>query len=392
MRILFIHEVNYLTKPIFEMHEFPEYLAARGHDIYFLQFPEGASSAEQGNFRWRSKIVGRAVSGSEIELLTPKVWSAGILGRLFAAVTGSSIVRAAIRESSPDVIVTLAVPTFGWQAVQAAKRLGIPIVYRALDVSHMIRGGAFRPLVKMAEIFIAKRANFLSANNKAMAEYMGEMGAQQDRIEVHFPPMDITKYRGGNKLKGRQLIGVSESDHIVLYMGTFFYFSGLPEVVREFARLSPSPNAKLVLVGGGEQDRQLRALAKQLKLENQVLFTGFVGFEQLPDCLAAADVLINPMKKSLVSDTALPNKVIQYLAASKSVVSTNLRGITLTFDDYSGLHLVDSPEECIRRALDLALDRGPKDLGSNQQLLEGTFGSSSVKRFENFLERVVSSN
>lgn len=389
MRILFIHEVNYLTKPIFEMHEFPEYLAARGHDIFFLQFPEGASSVERSAQGWKTTISGRAVPSSKLTLFSSKLLASGILGRLTYAAMAHSIIRRAILESLPDVIVTLAVPTLGWQAVQVAKKARIPIVYRALDVSHLIRGGVFVPLVKMAETFVIRRANFISSNNQAMANYASELGARPGTLEVHFPPMALEKYRAGDKQNGRLLIGLSESDQVVLYMGSFFYFSGLAEVVQEFARLSPPPNTKLVLVGGGDLDFELRTLVRKLRLERQILFTGLVGFEDLPHYLAAADVLINPMKKSLVSDTALPNKVIQYIAASRTSVSTNLKGISSTFKGYTGLHLVRTPEECIELALELLQGERHREFGSNHKLLEETFGPSTISNFENFLERVV---
>ena len=389
MRILFIHEVNYLKKPIFEMHEFPEYLAAKGHDVYFLHFPEMASSKERSIEGWRTTILGRALPETTLTLLTPNVVTSGIIGRLVAAAIGHSIVKRAIRESSPDVIVTLAVPTFGWQAVHVAKKSGIPVVYRALDVSHLIRGGVFGPLVKMAEAFLARRASFVSANNVAMGDYIAELGSRLDGIEVHFPPMALENYRAGNRWRGRRLIGLNDSDQVALYMGSFFYFSGLAEAVQEFARLAPSKNVKLVLVGGGELEDGLRGLVKDLRLDDQIVFTGFVGFDDLSDYLAAADVLINPMRKGLVSDTALPNKVIQYLAVSKPVVSTNLKGVALTFEGYSGLHLVDTPEGCMTKALDLLAHERQKDFNPNHQLLDEAFGPSTVKSFENFLEKVA---
>jgi glycosyltransferase involved in cell wall biosynthesis len=389
LRILFIHEVNYLKKPIFEMHEFPEHLAAKGHDVYFLHFPEMASSKERSREGWSTTILGRALPETSLTLLTPNVLTSGIIGRLVAAAIGHSIVKRAIRESSPDVIVTLAVPTFGWQAVHVAKKSGIPVVYRALDVSHLIRGGVFGPLVKMAEAFLARHASFVSANNGAMGDYISELGPRLDGIKIHFPPMALEKYRAGDKWRGRRLMGVKDSDLVALYMGSFFYFSGLAEVVQEFARLAPSKNVKLVLVGGGELEDGLRGLVKDLQLDDQILFTGFVGFDDLPDYLAAADVLINPMKKGLVSDTALPNKIIQYLAASKPVVSTNLKGVALTFEGYSGLHLVDTPEGCMTKALDLLAHERQRDFNSNHQLLDEVFGPSTVRSFETFLEKAA---
>ena len=41
MKILFVHEVNWRKKPIYEIHDYPELLSLRGHEISFIDFPEG---------------------------------------------------------------------------------------------------------------------------------------------------------------------------------------------------------------------------------------------------------------------------------------------------------------------------------------------------------------
>ena len=384
-----MHEVNYLTKPIYEMHEFPEHLGIRGHEVYFFQFPEGLNRQIRSTLPWNLVIKGRVLMGSEIHLITPKVVTSGLLGRLVAAATASRMLKRAIQDSEPDIIVSLAVPTFGWQAVRIAKKLSIPIVYRALDVSHLIRVSIFRPLVKAAERYVTTHANLISANNKAMADYVKALGSRESGVNVHYPPMDLEHYKEGDRQSGRRAIKVGDSDKLILYMGSFFYFSGLVEVIREFARLSPSLDTKLVLVGGGELTGELRGLVSRLGLEKQILFTGFVEFEDLPDYLSAADVLINPMKRTLASDSALPNKVIQYLAASKRVVSTSLTGVVETFVGYQGLQIVDSPEQCIGRALQLAKEPETQSPGANLALLQRTFGPRAIEEFESFLELAV---
>ena len=388
MRILFIHEVNYLTKPIFEMHEFPEHLSARGHEVSFLHFPEGFDRLEAKELGAQKTIPGRVVPGSKISLLTPKGLGGGLPDRLIAAFRGHGIARRAIVESSPDLIVTLAVPTFGWQAVRVARKLGIPIVYRALDVSHLIRGGVWKPFVWLAERYVARNATLISANNPAMEEFVAALGQRRSGVEVHYPPMAIAKFQQGDRSKGRQLIGIDNSDFVVMYMGSFFEFSGLPEVIAEYSRIRPL-DSKLLLVGGGKQDSRLRELVKNLNLETEVLFTGFVSFEDLPDYLSAADVLINPMKKSLVSDTALPNKVIQYLLAARPVMSTNLKGLTSTLRDFDNLQWTSSPEECIRKALTNEALSSETDSTDYSQRLEEIFGKNAIARFEHFLETVV---
>ncbi len=105
--------------------------------------------------------------------------------------------RRAISDFKPDVIVNLAVPTFGWQVVREAKKQGIPIAYRALDVSHKIRKTVFESLVKVAERFVIRTSDLVLANNPAMRDYCLQMGAKSEKVSVVLPQMNIDMFQVG---------------------------------------------------------------------------------------------------------------------------------------------------------------------------------------------------
>jgi glycosyltransferase involved in cell wall biosynthesis len=70
--------------------------------------------------------------------------------------------------------------------------------------------------------------------------------------------------------------------------------------------------------------------------------------------LALSTVAINPLKKSLVTDTALPHKVLQYLALGLPVVSTPLTGLQAVFGDSAGILWADNPTQILESAIELA--------------------------------------
>ena len=392
MRILFLHEVNYLEKPIFEMHEFPEHLAGLGHEVAFLQFPEGRSFDQVKALGWKNKISGRVLTDQALTLYTPQNASGTLLGRLKTALTFKQSFTAVVEDFKPDVVVCFSVPTSGWQSLQVSKKLGIPFVFRALDVSHKIRKSPFSGLIKMAERYIYKHSDQVSANNPAMAAYCETMGAKALTTSVELPPLDLAHFANGasKRVQVRLKLGIPEESKVILYMGSFFYFSGLPELVDEFAK-SNSENTYLVLVGGGEQDQELRNQVVKLGLSSKVVFTGFIGFEELPGYLAAADVAVNPMLSSLVSNAAFPNKVIQYLATGLAVATTRLKGLELTFGSVPGMRYAETPEQVMQQALSLTSDKDAAQLGrANQVLVAGKFSrDESVKAFEDRLREVV---
>ena len=395
MRILFLHEVNYLEKPIFEMHEFPEHLASLGHQVGFVQFPEGLSLEQVRSLGWRTQIPGRVLPEQNLTLYTPQNAAGNLVGRLKTALTFKRTFTAAVEDFSPDVVVSLSVPTSGWQALAVCKKLGIPFVFRALDVSHLIRKSVFSRLILSAEKFIYRNASAVSANNPAMADYCQTMGAVATKTFVDLPPIDLSHFANGLSQRDqvRSKLGIAKDSKVILYMGSFFYFSGLPQLVDEFAR-SAQDNTVLVLVGGGEQDQELRQQVATLGLTKKVLFTGFVGFNELPSYLAAADVAVNPMQSSLVSNAAFPNKVIQYLATGLAVATTKLKGLELTFGDVPGIRYSETPEQVMRDALEMSSSRELNSLGrANQVLVAEKFSKvEAVKAFETRLREVVEHN
>lgn len=345
MRILFLHEVNYTTKPIFEMHEFPEYLSRKGHEVAFMHFPEG-SKVQASNQRKSLKVeeYRRLQKGGKIRLYTPPAFfSARPLGRIMAAARAYWWIRDVVREFSPDVLVTYAVPTYGWQAIILCRQLGVPIAYRAIDVSHQIRKTAFAPLVSVAERFVIKNADLVVANSPAMHERCQRF---RPRLSVVCPPIiSATHWKVGSRVRRRKQI---------VFLGSFFRFSGLQEFVSEFA-IRSSEDVRLVLAGAGEEFNNIRKIVEELGLSGRVEMPGWINFTDIGFLLRESSVAVNPMRKLPVTEYALPNKVLQYLLAGLPTVSTRLLGLESYFgsDPACSLYFEETPAQVASRALEI---------------------------------------
>lgn len=353
-------------KPIYEMHEFPEHLAMKGHEVGFWHFPEGYGPSMVKSLGWKRQIAGRVVSGSKLTLFTPPIVGSPF-GRLLTSLAAHHYAKRVIRDFEPQLVVSFSVPTQGWQVIRVARRLGLPVLFRALDVSHKIRPGIFRRLIRLSEFFVYRTANWVSANNPAMLEYCRSMGAHPGTSSVEWPLIDLSRFGEAEVIPGiKGRLGIPKDRKVVLYMGSFFYFSGLPEVIREFSKSSSLEH--LVLIGSGDQDLELRELVRKLGVEDKVTFTGLINFVDLPKYLKLADVAINPMHPSLVSNAAIPNKILQYLASGLKVVSTRLTGLELSFGHSNSLHLVNTPEDVVSEALKLCREGSEESDGRNEAI------------------------
>jgi glycosyltransferase involved in cell wall biosynthesis len=376
MKLLFVHEVSYRKKVIFEMQEFPELLALRGHDITFLEFEEGRKFWKK-NQNPRTKVIsGRVHAQAKVRLLRP--FQLGVPGfdRLLAVITVIPLLSNLLKKESFDAIVLYAVPTYGLQTLWLGKKHKIPVMFRALDVSHKIRSSFLSQLIKVFEKRVYRKADLLSANNPAMASYCNDLGQRTLETKVHFPPLDLSHFQGAVRQKTlRAELGFSDSDRVVVYMGSFFYFSGLAEAMREFGKLaSQDSRLKFLLIGGGEQDSELRKLASELGISGQVVFTGFVSYGDLPRYLKVADVAVNTLQPTLVANVAFPNKVLQYMAAGLPLVTTKLDGLASVFENHPQITWESDPAAVMAKACELAQR-------SNDSLEFGSASASALERF-----------
>lgn len=397
MKILFVHEVSYRKKVIYEMHEFPELLSLRGHEVTFLEFDEGRKFWQAKQAPKREMISGRVLAQAKVDLIRPFQLGIPGLDRLLATLTVLPTLNSLLKRGNFDAVVLYAVPTYGLQTLWLARKHKVPVLFRALDVSHKIRSSFLAPIIKWVEKKIYKNTDFLSANNPAMAKYCGDLSKRTGQTVVHFPPLDLSHFKNSSRdLALRSDLGIAEGDRVIVYMGSFFYFSGLSSAVDEFAKVSKtSSNLKFLLVGGGEQDSELRQSVAMLGLTEKVIFTGFVSYQDLPRYLRIADVAVNTLEPTLVANVAFPNKVLQYMAAGLPVVSTKLDGLYSVFENQTVIVWAEDARAVIREASKLVehnrVEPGSAKANSSHSDLSGFDPAIAVEKFEASLKALAGS-
>jgi glycosyltransferase involved in cell wall biosynthesis len=353
MKILFVHEVSWFNKVVFEMHDFPELLSLKGHEVHFLDFDEGKPRA-----RWKpiTTIESRAHKGSQVSVTTPPRFLPGILGRLLATLIQPLVFIQLIKQIRPDVVVTYSIPTSGWQITYICNRRSIPIVARVIDIPHVLRETHFRTLIKRSEKYVFSNANFVSTHNEALRQYCIGLGATPTKSSVIYPGIDMARFfpappRGDLQAK----LSIQPSDKVLLFMGTIFRFSGLIELLTELApALHNDSTLKFLVLGNGEDFDRLHQLSIKLGLKDQVIMPGRIEYGLLADHLRLGLVALLPFKQELVTHGALPGKVLQYLACGLPTIATPLDGLQSMIPPNQGILYANNSQEMAKIAIDLA--------------------------------------
>jgi len=352
MRILFVHEVSWFNKVVFEMHDFPELLSLRGHEVHFLDFDEGKARAKR---RVLTTIETRAHAGSRVAVTTPPRGLPGILGRLLATIVQPLVFLLLVRRIRPDAVVVYSVPTSGWQITAICRWKKIPVVARVIDIPHVLRKTRFQVLVKWAERYVFSNATVVSTHNEVLRQYCLGLGALSAKTSIIYPGIDTKRfYPAPPRIDLQRRLGIQPSDKVIVFMGTLFRFSGLSELITELApALRNDPSLTFLIFGDGEEFGRLQQLVHSLGMSKQVLLTGRIEYEQLADYIRLGQVAVVPFRAELVTHGALPGKVLQYLACGLPTIATPLHGLQSMVTEGEGVYYADGAEDMTRKALQL---------------------------------------
>jgi glycosyltransferase involved in cell wall biosynthesis len=364
LKVLFVHEVSWRKKVVYEIHDFPELMALGGHDISFLEYDEEEGLLSAGsvqltnNFLQSTSTMSRAHRNSNVRVITPKRLLPGTGGRLLAVVLHPIAIWIEIKKNRPDLVVLYGIPTNGWQTVLICRHFEIPILLRAIDVSHQLRNTVFLRMIKSAEKFVYRNVDHISANNTALAAYINQLTRTNSPISVLLPGVDLEKFKPAakpNELKKRY--GIEEHDKVILFMGTLFRFSGLSEFLLSASEhLQSNPHLKVLIIGDGEDRSRLELSIRELGLEDKVILTGRIEYDELASHLHLGDVAVLPFLQLEVAEYAFPGKVLQYLSAGLPTVSVHLQGLESTFPPDSGFVFVSNTDEMIEKCIEILND------------------------------------
>lgn len=338
MNILFVHEVDWLRKVVFEMHSWAESLSSLGHNVFAIDFENEWNRAHTYDFgTLRTKVfhnVSRINNGSSTMLIRPGFIKAPLLDRASAFLTHYFEIERVIMEKHIDAMILYSVPTNGFQTVKIAKKRKVPIVFRSIDIVHMlVPNKVLRPVTFSLEKWVYSHIDKILTLSPKLSEYVMRMGADKDKVELLPFSVDMNKFNPNVDTKelGEKL-GTAKDDKIIVFIGTLFEFSGLDLYLEQFSIvLKEFPNAKLIIVGGGFLLKKLKNLVTNLKLTENVVLTGFQPFDMMPQYVNLADICINPFIVNATTRDIIPGKIIQYLACAKPVLATPLPGMVSMF-------------------------------------------------------------
>ncbi len=83
-------------------------------------------------------------------------------------------------------------------------------------------------------------------------------------------------------------------------------------------------NVKMLIVGKGNDMKNLRSIVRKKGLGKKIIFTGFVKAEKIRDYIRSADVGLSPIIPLSIYKVSSPTKLVEYMGEGIPVVGNNI--------------------------------------------------------------------
>lgn len=210
-----------------------------------------------------------------------------------------------IREFDPNIIHIHQEFGVGLSGFMIAKVLHKPIVYTLHTMyDEYIYYVAPKPLIPVVRSLshtysriLAKAASELTGPSPKVEEYFKKVGAKKqvnvvpNSVELsNFEPSKITEEQ---KAAVYKKLNIPKDKKIACFCGRLGKEKSVDVLLQYWAeQIKPEDNILLMVIGDGPELENLQRQAKELDIEDTVIFTGKVLHEELPPYLAVCDMYI----------------------------------------------------------------------------------------------------
>ena len=219
--------------------------------------------------------------------------------------------------------------------LRLGRKLRIPVVYeiRAFWDDAAVDHGTYSEdswkfkLVRLIETWICRKADHVGVLCCGLKEDLIKRGISPKKITVVYNGVDVedfnacepdAEYLKAWDLNGKKVIG---------FIGSFYRYEGLDLLINAFSQISTTmPDAMLLLVGGGEVERELKDQVQRLNLTDKVIIPGRISHDRIPGVYALIDLLVYPRYSMRLTELVTPLKPLEAMAMGKALIASDVGG------------------------------------------------------------------
>ncbi|CAN2048983.1 Glycosyltransferase WbuB [Candidatus Magnetomoraceae bacterium gMMP-1] len=262
-----------------------------------------------------------------ISNLTPKIiYEIMAIGYNFI---GYQKIRNLIKEFCPDIVYER-YATHCFSCALACKQAGIPHLLEInspLSYEQIEFQGEKRLLsnffVKKTESWICSNSTVTLAVSSPLKKYLIEnLGVPEKKVVVLPNGVDLNLFVNYLKKYNIREKYNLQNKIVIGFTGEFKPWHGIDDLLHVFKEIANN-NFRLLLIGDGPIEKDLRILVQKLNLDKMVIFTGRIQHSKIVAFVEAMDIAVSPKATFYAS----PMKLLEYMALSKPIIAPKMENI-----------------------------------------------------------------
>jgi len=241
-----------------------------------------------------------------------------------------------IPEIKPDILHAHSPALNGLAALAMGNKYKIPVVYEcrafwedaAVDHGTTSEGSLRYRMTHALETHVFKQADAVTTICEGLRQDIVQRGVAADKITVIPNAVDIEKFSFAQPADAALQKKLGLDNKIVLgFIGSFYAYEGLPLLLDAMPIiLKQQPDLRLLLVGGGPQEKIIQQKVADSGLQDAVVFTGRVPHEQVQDYYNLVDIFVYPRLPMRLTELVTPLKPLEAMAQGRLVIASDVGG------------------------------------------------------------------
>ncbi len=332
---------------------------------------------------------------------TPSADGAGLLTQM--KLTAARL-RQLVRAERPDVIHAHSPVLNALPSLWVGRRTGVPVVYEmraswedaAVDHGTTTEGSPRYRLSRALESFALRRADHITTICEGLRLDIASRGIPEAGVTVIPNAVDVAAFRFGAApdVELRRALGLDGAT-VLGFAGSFYAYEGIALLIEAARRMLPRhPDLRVLLVGGGPQEDNLKAQVAQAGLTDRVVFTGRVPQADVQRYYDLIDVLAYPRLSMRLTELVTPLKPLEAMAQGRMFVASDVGGHReLVRDGVTGFLFPAGDAAALESALEAMLARReqwPQIRAQARRFVESErTWSNSVARYADVYQRAL---
>ncbi len=241
-----------------------------------------------------------------------------------------------VRKLKPDLLHAHSPVLNAMAALRVGRRRGIPVVYEvrgfwedaAVDHGTQREGDLRYRLSRALETRAVRRADQVATICEGLRRELAGRGIDERKMTIVPNAVDVQRFQWRRPADPalRQRLGLAGA-RVIGFIGSFYAYEGLDLLIAAMPEImAATPDVKLLLVGGGPKESELKQQTERMGLQQHVVFTGRVPHDEVDRYYDLVDLLAYPRHPMRLTELVTPLKPLEAMAQGHLLIASDVGG------------------------------------------------------------------